>query len=340
MALLTNKYFVDLQTRMQLVSAAEYDRLRQDLVWDQIASIADLTGVAESIIEYPIENAEIEHNVAETYTNAKDRIYANFRMTSRFHATGLKIMRSKFTDGPYGAAAAADFSKAMGALFAYDPQQLVFDKIKENGICQYDNAVFFGEHPISPNVNGVATTALKFKNRFTGAAAGVYPGALPIDESVSPEVALTNLSKLVTYVRSIPQANGKLPLKLRIKSLIGPPRLAQRLAQLTDAQFLGTTGSSDVRPIIRANGLGTPIVVDELGAGFGGDDRTYYVAVEQITPSIGPILFAQKEPYEIVYFDPTSDSEINKRQWFEWRVRGRSGCEYGLPQLLFRVDAV
>jgi hypothetical protein len=343
MAIIAQKYVVGLETNMKLLASTEYDRLSQDLVWQSIAKTIDLTdGFSEERVVIPVETAMISHDVAEGYINFRDQVTYSMVFKTKFASEGLRIMRSQMTDSPLGAATAASWAKQMGALFAYEPERLTLNAVKSNPVCQYDSLTYFNTaHPINPSRPG----GTKFANQFVGSASGSYPGACPIDVSVSVDVALNSLSKINAYVRTIPMPNGNLPRRLRVKNLFVPPALSARAHQLTDAQFIAqaagsAAASSDVRAIIANNGLGTPIVVDELAAAFGGSDTTFYVTVEDITPSeMAAFLYVQKEAFEILYLDPMSDSELNKASAFEWTVRGRCDVAPGLPQLMFKVGA-
>jgi hypothetical protein len=188
-----------------------------------------------------------------------------------------------------------------------------------------------------------------FANLLTGApvvapAANPNPGKLPIDESVTPDVALQNLQKLVSYVASMKMPNGTQPRRLRLKYLIVPPALLFRAAQLTQAKFIaqaatGGAAVADVEALIAALGFALPIQADEL-AGFE-DDKTYFAVCEQITETeVGGLIYLDREPFKINYYGPQTDAILNRADDLEWHCKGRNAMVPGHPYLVFKVKGV
>src|SRR5690606_29195271 len=109
-------------------------------------------------------------------------------------------------------------------------------------------------------VNPYRPTVGLFHNILTSTASGAYPGACPIDTSVSLDVAMANLAKIVGYIATVKMPNGEDPRFLRPKAILCGPRLFPRAVQLTNAKFLAgaSGGTSDVEALIKALGYATP----------------------------------------------------------------------------------
>jgi hypothetical protein len=122
---------------------------------------------------------------------------------------------------------------------------------------------------------------------------------------------------------------------MKPKWIVGPTALRSRLMALTDSAFYGAAGSSDQTALIRSNGI-QPLIVPELGAGYGGSDTNYYL-VSEPEGELGFFVVGQKEPFELVYFNPTSDSHADSQQEYTTRARGRIGIAGGLPHYVTRA---
>jgi hypothetical protein len=219
---------------------------------------------------------------------------------------------------------------------------------------------------VNPVDAGLAS--ITFANDFTGAASGVYPGALPIDDAVhggydgTVNMALINLSKAIAYVRGgIKMPNGEDPRYLKPSVILAPPRMTARVQQLTNARTIaqvagtGAGGSGDVEALIKNWGLASPIEVLELAAGqqytmddgtvVTGSDTTWYLACEEINSSqLGALVYVDREPFSINYYSgfggaSAFDSMLGRQREFEWLCQGRNVTGYGHPYMLFRFQA-
>jgi phage major head subunit gpT-like protein len=345
MPALTPQFLMDLESRMQLVTENEYSRLTQGLWWQSITKVRQ-TQAGKEILAWLLSTAQIRDEGKGGNIAFDDLVSTYTTMEPKMSGAGLKLFRPQFedTDGQ-GLNLAAEWSSQIGAQMAYWPQEQAAYFLK-NGhdvarFTGYDKKAFFAtDHPVNPY-----RTTVTFANLFTGAASGPYPGALPIDESVTAEKALENLQKLFAYIASIRMPNGAQPRRLRPRFLLVPPRLIFRAVQLTQAKFIaqavagGGAASADVEALISALGFAMPQQVDEL-AGFE-DDRTYFVACEQITSSqLGALVYLEREAYKINYYGPQTDAELSRKDELEWHCKGRNGLGAGHPFLLFKVKAV
>jgi hypothetical protein len=250
-----------------------------------------------------------------------------------------------------GLEAAAQWSRDMGQLFAYDPQILVATlMLAGESTTGYDGkAMFATDHPINP----VADNGTSFANLFTSTASGAYPGALPIDESVSAEVALGNLVKLYGYMGMVPYPNGILPRNLKPMDMLVPPRLMGRAALLTDAKFIAMAagsaaaqgGTTDVEGIINMLGFAKPVECPELGSSSKlgtGSDTSYYVTFAPFRTrrsQLGSIIYIEREPYSIKYHGPMDQAELDRKDVYEWRSKGRNAVAPGHPFELVKCKA-
>ncbi len=332
MAKLNVEYLTSLQTSMREVAESAFEQqvaetnfnLITNTIRDEAKSVMLYIPVGGDSVDLGVDPAEIHFSqlddLALTY---------NYERSSK----GLEINREDFTDGPRGAKRAADWARSMGASAAYLPQRLVWKVITDNTVSQIDNLpLFHTAHPNSPRDNTKGTYA----NLFTGTAgsgSANNPGALRIDAGVTLDVAYTNLGRAIAAIRNIKQADGVTPRALRAKTLFVAPNQEARALQLTGANFLGTTGSSDtssVTPVRRLN----VVVVDELES-----DGSWYLGADEIAGSqIGAVTFWDREPFSIHYLSGQTDASLDAANVLRWHGRGRHGAFPGLAFKIFKIE--
>jgi phage major head subunit gpT-like protein len=236
----------------------------------------------------------------------------------RNDAAGLKLTRNQLEDNDGdGFDFAGEWSSQMGALMAYRPQEKITALIIAGATATalaYDKVQFFADNVVNSGnghpVNQFKPGAGKYFNWFHGAASGVYPGALPIDESVSVDVALANLQKVIAYIASIKMPNGVTPRFLKPRRLAVPPRLVARAQQLTNARFIAQAagasggGSGDIEAIVSNWGFTQPLEVQEFAGVTLGDgassDLTWYLVCEQVqSTQLGALVYVEREPLRI-----------------------------------------
>jgi phage major head subunit gpT-like protein len=343
---LTPSYLMDFESRMQFVTSNEYGRLTQNLWWTGVAKTRT-TQARRELLTWLLSTAMIRDQGEGGNIAFEELVAQTTEMETRWSGDGLKLRREQIEDvDGNGPNLASEWSAQIAAQMAYWPQiQTAHFLMNAHDIAQYkayDGKAFFAtNHTLNPYRTGGAT----FANLFTGAPSGSYPGALPIDESVSADVALANLQKLYGAISGIKMPNGKQPRYLRPRYLIVPPALTFRAVQLTQAKFLaqaaagGGAAPADVTAIIQALGLALPVQADEL-AGFE-NDKTYFVACEQITADqLGGVIYLEREAYKINYYGPQTDAELNRKDELEWHCKGRNAIVPGHPFLLFKVKGV
>jgi hypothetical protein len=345
MAAITPSYVMDLERRMRIITTNEYKNLNSKVWWRSVAREIPATGAAERLIWF-LDTAKIERvNKLGGEIEFEDMLAITTEYEMEAAAKGLKLNKYKFedTDGG-GLNAASHWSKGIGAYAAYWPQKLIGGLVRTGGAASslaYDGQIFFsGAHPLNPYDSSVGT----FANDLTGAASGSFPGAVPIDASVSLDVALTNLGKAIAYIQgSIKMPNGEDPRNLKIRSIMGPSTLVPRMQQLTNAKYIaqaatGGAGSGDIESVVRNWGLGDPIEAPELGAAYtSGSDTSYYLIAEDATSSDLPAFgYYNREAFSVAYYGELADPQLRRMNELEWTIKGRNAAVYGHPFLIFR----
>lgn len=326
---------------MQVITEREYDRMRNHLWWQSIARTRPSTGLKD-IVTWLLSTAQIRPQDSGGNMSFDDLVAQYQTVENRFSGAGLKLQRRQLedTDGggmELGAAWAAD----IGAYMAYWPQRETAYFLKNahdaTKYTSYDGKAYFAaDHPYNP----FRVSAGAFANVLTGAAAGTYPGACPIDDTQNIEKALENLGKIVSYIASVRMPSGDDPRFLRPAFILAPPRMYPRCVQLTSAKFLAQAatsggGSSDVEALIKALGFATPLQADEL-VGFE-NDTTFFVACEQLASSqLGGVVYTEREPFKINYYGTVDDAVLGRSQELEWQCLGRNVISAGHPYLLFK----
>lgn len=343
MPALTPEYMMDLESNMQTLTEREYARLGSALWWRSITKLRT-TGALRDVVMWLLSTATIKDQGKGGNIAFSDLVSQYTEIENRFSGDGLRLRRQQLedTDGN-GVDLAGQWSADIGAYMAYWPQKQVTKLLKNAhtaNYVSYDKLPFFSAaHPVNPYKAQAGTYA----NVFTGAATATYPGACPIDDSVSLDVALSNLSKIVSYIATIRMPNGEDPRFLRPKAILCSPRMFPRAVQLTNAKFIAQAvgtggGSADVEALINALGFATPTQADEL-AGFE-NDTTFFVAAEQVSSSqLGAVLYTEREPFKINYYGNIDTAELNRAQQLEWHCNGRNAVSCGHPYLLFKVQA-
>jgi hypothetical protein len=295
------------------------------------------------------------------------------------HGKGIKVQRDQIEDlDGTGLNALAEWSSEMGNEMAYYPQrlasQLILNGANTNGSANaYDGLPFFSDNSAPHLNNPFKASSGNYANWLHGAASGSYPGALPIDDSVATDVALTNLGKAISYVAGFKMPNGIDPRFLSPKLLICPPRMAPRVRELTKAKFIAQiaasgAGSGDVEALIRGWALGEPIVAQEFAASTtynfqtavanpttgqlstvsatasGSDTSWYLVCQENQSSTLGGLLHIMRKPFKITYYTGDSggtglDAILDRANELEYHCQGRMSCQYGHPYAVIRIDA-
>lgn len=344
MGQLTPDFLLDLESRMRRIQSRAYDRLLSNLVWTRFAKQSTMTGRRE-ILTWLLDTARIDYvNELGGETEFDTLVMQTTEIESKSATGGLKLNRNQLDDHDGGGVQlAAEWSRGIGQYAAYWPQKQVFKALREGeSTSAYDGSNFFAtDHPVNPFDSSAGTYA----NIFTGPASGSYPGALPIDDSVTVDVALENLGKAVAYIASIPMPNGEDPRHLRVEGIAGPPRMMNRLVQLTNAQIIAQAaasggGSANIESVVKHLGFTQPMQVDEFGAAFGGEDDSYYLLARDIgSDELGGVVYSEREPFSVIYHGTMTDAQLARANQLQWVTRGRNVVTMGHPFLIFKGKA-
>lgn len=357
MPILTQQFLITFKDNLRAITEASYQGKLKNLRYQRFTKV--MTSESENeILSWLLSTAMLRRNgqggnirygtlgqVKQSYRNG------NFN-------DGLVVFRNQIEDlDGRGVQVASEWNRQIGADIAYFPQREVVTQLLngETGTC-YDALPFFSKlHPVNPLNPGSSLYA----NIFTGAVSGAYPGALPIDESVSVDVALSNINKALAYISGIKMPNGVDPRFLTVNAILHPPKLRARVQQLTNARFIaqaatGGAGSGDVSAVVTDQALGDPICMAELGASqtyplddsgattISGDDTSYYLLCQERDASeLGAMVWINREPVSIQFFSGLDGSnvELAEARKMKWIAQGRATAGYGLPYFLFKVKA-
>ena len=337
MGQLTPSILVTVEDNMRVIQHDEYARLSSELWWSRFMTVMPTQSKRE-LVHFLLSTAKIQDlGLKGGEQKFHDMVSTYMEFVPRFAGDGFKMPRSEFEDlDGTGFNFANQWSRDISRYMAYWPQELLTQLIiaGETGK-SYDNVAFFsGSHPYNP-YNVPAGT---YKNIFTGLASGSYPGAVPIDSSVTLDTALTNLSLAIAYIRTLKMPNGTTPRKLKVSGILAPPQLEQRVQQLTSAEYIAFAassggGSADIRGLKRIQQLGDPIIVDE----FGDDPTSYYLAIEDpVTSDAGAFVYVDREPFRINYYGVLDDVQLDRINELEWHAKGRNKAGYGHPYKFFK----
>jgi len=339
MPTITPQFLYDLESNMRTITSNEYGRLTSNLWWNKIAKTVPSMALKERL-SWLLDTARIQRTGHGGNIEFEDIVALTTEVENLNAAAGLKIKKEKFEDvDGNGIDYAAQWSRTVGSYAAYWPQKMVAQAILANPL-GYDGKVYFTtDHPLNP----FRTTLGTYTNLFT---AGSGPGALPIDTSVSVDVAVANVAKAIAYIATIKMPNGEDPRFLRPAYLFVPPALVARAQQITNAKFIAQAataggGSGDVEALIRNFGLGQPVEVTELAAGYpGGSDTSWYLGMEDIlTNELGAFSYVNREAFSVLYYGPQNDAQLARIREFQWTTEGRNSVLPGHPYLLFKCLA-
>lgn len=289
-----------------------------------------------------------------------------------YFARGYKIGKLKWLNFlQAGLDPVGKWAQDIGAYGAYIPQRLAAIALLNGGnVNGYDGVPFFSaSHPNHPLIAALGF----FANDFTGApvaASGLtpaYPGALPVDDSVALDTAMTNYSKALAYISgAIGQPNGAGdPRMLEPLFALHPPRMQVRMHQLhnadTIAQLAGSSGAAaggaDVREVWKKYRLAEPVEAKELDGGRSytfpnpatggtstvtGDDKTYYIVCREATETdVGGLLQIRRLPFTLhTYSGETGtqgiDAVLGRAQQVEYLYDGATSVQYGHPYTIFK----
>lgn len=355
---ITPEVLYKLEDNMQAITENEMARivLEENLWWKKLMRVRPSSNRRETLA-WLLSTAKIQDD-GKGGSIKFDAMVSQFVQWEheRFMA-GLELSVDELSDNDgQGFDFAAEWSQQVGSLSVYFPQEKAADLLLNGevttgpGGAAYDGLPYFSSvgHPVNP----FKPAAGVYKNLLTGAASGIYPGALPIDESVTLDVARANVQKALAYIASTTMPNGRTPRRLKVVGLMGPPTLNKRLGEITDAKFIAAAaasggGSMDSEYLVRRWAFGEPIEAPELQTqGNGTTDLTsWYIITQQVQSTVlGALLFSERFPFKVTYYTGEGggngvDAILDRAQMLEWHLKGRNQSLYGHPYGLWKVKA-
>lgn len=339
MPMLPPAFLFHLEDAMRVTTAREYERIVRgpSLWWRFVAGVLTSRSRTE-LVAFILDDAQIRHHVSGEM-HFDDLAAELVQFENETSGAGLKMTHSQLSDlDALGLQIAATWARGIGARAAYWPQKLVAACLLANPTGYDGKALFALDHPVNPFAADKGT----FRNLFTGAASGDYPGAVPIGGATALDTARTNLAKALAYISTISLPDGSGPRALKVAAMIVPPALLSRAQQITEAKAIDRVLGQDRErlAVLKNSGMPEPIEAPELAAKWGGSDTSFYLAVEEAGhDELGAVTFVEREPFTVVFNGPESDPEMSRRGEVEWIATGRNTVGPAHPYLIFRCDA-
>jgi hypothetical protein len=368
----TADFLFNIEKRMRVINERGYMKMldSENIWYPKLLRTVPLDGKSDRVI-WLLTTASIEQVTANDGGESGGAINFDELATisqeyfPAMHRRGFKIGKMKYLNFLNGGIdPATKWAGDIGTYGAYYPQRLCTQVILNGGsILGYDGVNFFSTaHPVHPLIPALGTYA----NDFTGAASGSYPGALPIDDSVSTDVALVNLGKALAYIMgSIGQPNGAGdPRFLEPAFIIHPPRMTARVNTILDADFIATTagssgtvgGSTDTRGALKKFRLAEPVLAKEFDSNRSytfmgptglpvtvtGDDKTYYIVAKEASETeLGALLYNLRQPFSMHTYSGENGAEgvdavLGRSQDLEWHYDGYMSVNPGHPYTIFK----
>jgi len=364
----TADFLFSLEKRIRVIQEKSFAQrmAKEDIWYPSLMKESKLDGKSERI-NWLIDTASIEQltpndggenggslTFDELATVATEYFPAHFGRATKISKIKLMNMMQAGLD-PLGT-----WSASVAAYGAYVPQRVLAQTILNGtNIIGYDGVPFFSaSHPVHPLIPALGTYA----NLFTGAASGSYPGALPIDNSVTLDVALNNLVTGLAYIEgAIPAPNGAGdPRMLHVEKVLYPPRLQGRVAQLMQAEFIAQTassgaGSADVKAVLKKFQLAEPVKVKEFDGNrsytfgpvgskttvTGSDTDWYVVAREATSEELGAFQWNVRLPFGMQMYTGDSgtdgvDAVLGRSNDLEYHYQGWMAVNVGHPYTVFK----
>lgn len=383
---LTPSFLFEVERRLRNIEEFEFARMLSSRViwWNKVGRVSNIAGKSERVTWF-LSSANIRQVTPAdgSFIDAGDITFEQLvTQTAEYfpalHTDGFKI--SKFEvmalDGT-GLDALQTIMSGWGALSAYYPQRLMAQIILNGAATDgsanaYDGVPYFQGNATStpfPSVNGHPVNPFfpgygGYATKLTGASSGSYPGACPIDDTQTFDVAVTNLAKALAYVAGIAMPNGQDPRMLQVAGILHPPRMKLRVQQLTNARFYGAAasggaGTQDMADGVKTifdNAAGWPLEAQELSSArtytfkaangstktVTGNDTTYYlITTENFTSQLGGLLLTMFMPFRTTFYSGESgastglDAILDRANQLEYHHQGVMAANYGHPYGLF-----
>lgn len=345
---LTVAWMQDFESRMRLIQDNSYRALAAapNQWWGDVTRLSTTQNLRE-MFSWVLSTAQLQ-DAGEMggKINFQDMAMLQTDFRVRFANTALELYRSQLLDQDgNGLSLSKSWIEQVTALAAYWPQTQVTALMKngaEAASLGYDSVPYFSaSHPNNPH-------------RLSAGTYANLHGGVPINVSVSADVALGHLATVRARIAGIKQPNGQDPRFLKPFAILCGSTLYPRAVQLTDAKFIaglagaaGTVGGSmDVEGLIASLGYGKVIEAPELNG--WGSDTTYFILAKPVgvpDNELSGFVYLDREPFTVRYYTGDGggatgiDAILDRANKYEWHMQGRNVAGYGHPYLVHRCQA-
>jgi hypothetical protein len=352
----------DFTTNIQLVQENSYLAKAKSLDYTKFCT-QRTTKSQREVLAWLLSTARMRHAGQGGQGSFGSMSMAKLSMSVGDFEEGVEFKENQFTDlDGQGVDLATKWNADMAAELAYFPQRETCALLLygETGL-SFDGVAFFSaSHPNHPKDSSAGT----YKNLLVP---GDFGGAnLSMDPALSTVAERINAISLIKkHLASIKMPNGKDFRKLKLGAILHPTALGPGVVEAMNAKFIaqdstgGAGGSSDVEAVIRYQGLGAPIDMDEIGAAAswdvrlisaedesettatvtGSDAHYYVIAREEVSSEIPGLIWLEREAASIQFFNRFNAGGLEaakaKKMWF--MAQARATAAYGLPYHIYKV---
>lgn len=277
--------------------------------------LAALIGSASAANLYPsvIDAATVREWVGERVVNPL--VLEGASVTNQKWELTYGVQRDALDDDQSGAVAMLmSRVRSGGGKFARHKDKLLFNVLKNNGVCLDGLALFHDTHAVNPKDAAAGT----FDNNITGTA-----------------LTVTNAAAVRAMMMELKGPDGD-PINENPRVLIVPPALeltARKIAQADEIVFSGSANETNVY-----KGMYDVIVVPQLATAFSGLDATWYLADITDAEDRG-LIIQEREPLEIASMFSLTDPNVYARDEYQWGARARYTAAAGNPKKIFKATA-
>lgn len=277
--------------------------------YTSVASVQQ-SASAKNIYPSMIDAAAVREWVGERVPNAL--VLEGATVTNQKWELTYSVQRDALDDDQSGAIGALmSRVRSGGGKFLRHKDRLVFNVLKDNGICLDGGVLFSGSHPVNPKDAGAGT----FDNDIGSTA-----------------LTAVNAAAVRAQMMELKGPDGE-PINENPRLIKVPPALeltARKIAEADEIVFSGNANETNV-----FKGQYDVIVIPQLGAAFGGSDTTWFMA-DVTDPEDRGLILQEREAVEITSLFNLTDPQVFARDEYQWGARARYTAAAGNPKKIFR----
>ena len=328
----TDSWVGDTKTVVGTIIENEFERLSQNLWWPKVAKVK-VTENRKAILHWLLATAKLQRGSGtQGMVDFENALATSWNAEVSPVNSGFRVHRDDIVDlDSFGLDAVAQWARDIMFKIMYWPQQEVARVLLSNPTCYDTKALFATDHPVNPADTSKGT----YSNLIS---------SVPLTGNTR-DAALTNLYAVRTAISKVKMTDGVSPKMLQMRGILHPPAMSESITQLLNAHTIAQSaasggGGANVEAVISKLGLGSSWEAPELGANFtNGSDSTYYVLCEDTGSQLGGMVYVEREPFEIKYNGPDTDSELATKMEMQWNARGRNVVAPGIPYYIFKCTA-